>query len=120
MEAVSINLSGFTGLVGKTFCCLNGLDMSQCVTKEYSKDSIVYHSWPNEGISLETCKGALCNIHVFINDKRYRSFSGTLPYGLSNATTNDQLVSFLGEPSKKSGGKVVNIVLEYAHLGRRE
>ena len=53
----------------------------------------------------------------YFNDKRYRPFQGTLPSNLSIKMTNGDIVSYLGEPNIKAGGKLSNITLTYNKLG---
>jgi len=62
-------------------------------------------------------EGILTSVFVYFNDKRYAPFQGMLPFNLNIKLTTGEVVGYLGEPDKKSGGKLSNICIAYNRLG---
>ena len=91
--------------------------LSMAKSKKFEKQNIEYLTWPEFGVSLELENRQLKNIYLYFMDKLFKKFAGSLPYNFTSESTNDQVVGFLGEPDKKTGGKTEQISLSYERLG---
>jgi len=70
------------------------------------------------GLSLSFNNGIFSSIFIYGKfDKKFTAFTGKLPYFLNFDMNNADIVSFLGEPNKKQGGRTVPISLTYERLG---
>ena len=111
----------FDQTIGKSFSesIFSGLSKTQKPASKTYPDGSTYHCWPLLGISTltEPPNQKIDSIYVFFNDKRYKPFKGVLPYNLDIKMTNGDVVSYLGEPEVKSGGKLNFITLNYQRIG---
>ena len=72
----------------------------------------------NAGASLSFRDSALVSVFLYGKyDKKFKQFGGDLPYFLNFDMNNVDIVSFLGEPNKKTAGRTVPITLTYERLG---
>ncbi len=70
------------------------------------------------GVSLSFKNEVFSSIFLYGKyDKKFKPFSGKLPYFFTLEFTNSDVVAFLGEPNRKSGGRTVPISISYERLG---
>jgi len=70
------------------------------------------------GISLSFKNGIFSSVFLYGKyDKKFKQFPGKLPYILNFDMVNTDIVSFLGEPNQKNGGRTVPISISYERLG---
>jgi len=70
------------------------------------------------GISLSFNNGIFSSVFLYGKyDKKFKAFPGKLPYFLNFDMVNADVVSFLGEPNQKNGGRTVPISISYDKLG---
>jgi len=88
--------------------------------KEFKeKDNVheYYFSYA-DGISLSFANNTFSSVFLYGKyDKKFQNYKGTLPYSLTFDMNNSDIVSFLGEPNSKSGGRTVPISISYERLG---
>jgi hypothetical protein len=77
-----------------------------------------YHFSYTLGLSLSFRDSIFVSVFLYGKfDKKFKKFEGALPYHLTFDMNNVDLVSFLGEPNKKTAGRTVPITLTYERLG---
>jgi len=85
------------------------------------KDSAGTHEyyWNHDlGLSLSFSNGIFSSLFLYGKfDKKFKAFTGKLPYHLDFDMNNADVVSFLGEPNKKMGGRTVPISIAYEKQG---
>ena len=85
------------------------------------KDSAGTHEyyWNHDlGLSLSFSNGIFSSVFLYGQfDKKFKAFTGKLPYFLDFSMNNADVVSFLGEPNKKMGGRTVPISITYERQG---
>ena len=70
------------------------------------------------GISLSFKDSIFSSVFLYGQyDKKFKAYEGPIPYFLSLYMNNTNIVSFLGEPNKKTAGRTVAISLAYERLG---
>jgi hypothetical protein len=88
--------------------------------KEYKDQNNCYEYYFSykHGLSFSFNNSIFSSVFLYGKaDKRFSCYQGSIPYCLSFDMNNSEIVGFLGEPKKKSGGGTVPISLSYERLG---
>ena len=94
-----------------------GKPAPQAIQRQVSRSFV---SWHERGLSVELAidDHAVQTVYVYFVDKRFaRCPDDWLPCGLKQDMKNQEVFALLGEPNSKNGGRVVDISLNYEHLG---
>lgn len=78
----------------------------------------LYESYPNIGLSLCFKNSKLFSVYLYADyNRKFKKYKGFIPYNLTLNLNNEEIVSKLGEPNQKTGGKTIPIAIAYDNLG---
>jgi len=98
----------------------HSIDIMTFETKSFEEGStkFSYYFDYKVGISIGFKDNSINSVFLYSQyDKKFQKWAHSLPYGFHFDMNNVDIVSFLGEPSQKSGGKTIPICLSYERLG---
>lgn len=104
----------------KELANLINIDNKEYEMKEFKVENNVfkYYNFYQDGITLEYKDNVFTTAYLYgKHDKKFKNYTGILPYYLNFDLDNSQIVGFFGEPNKKNGGHTVPINIQYEQLG---